>query len=165
MGNAVGDKDDDTAVGEAVRSEIVLAWGAVVAVQRAAAYAYQERGQMEDVKWLERAIHGGYKVRSTGENRVWGWLKISQVAARASRTDAKYRDTFYEARLNVSRCRYLAAMKKNGIARQQDLDKAKQSIESFKQLYPELGGEQWRGQFEALLKQIEEAGQRESNRD
>jgi tetratricopeptide (TPR) repeat protein len=132
-----------------------------LAVQRAAAYAYQERGQAEDAKWLERAIHGGYRLRSTGENRIWGWLKISQVAARAARADQKYRDTFYEARLNVARCRYLAAMKKDGAARKQDLAKARQSIQSFAQLYPEMGGERWRGEFQALLKEIEKADRSE----
>jgi hypothetical protein len=128
-----------------------------LAVQRAAAYTYQERGQAEDAKWLERAIHGGYRLRATGQNRIWGWLKISQVAARAARADEKYRDTFYEARLNVARCRYLAAMKTSGEKRQHDLAKAKQSIQSLAQLYPDLGGDRWRGEFEALLKQIEEA--------
>jgi tetratricopeptide (TPR) repeat protein len=123
-------------------------------VQRAAAYAYQERGQAEDAKWLERAIHGGYRLKSTGQNRIWGWLKISQIASRAARTDPKYRDTFYEARLNVARCRYLAAVKQSGTARQQDLAKAKQSIQSLAQLYPDMGGARWRGEFESLLKQI-----------
>jgi hypothetical protein len=128
-----------------------------LAVQRAAALAYQERGQAEDAKWLERAIHGGYRLRSTGQNRIWGWLKISQVAARAARADQKFRDTFYEARLNVARCRYLAAMKQSGQAREQDLAKAKQSIQSFAQLYPDMGGDRWRGEFQALLKQIDDA--------
>ncbi|HEX2474319.1 MAG TPA: hypothetical protein VHK01_06230 [Lacipirellulaceae bacterium] len=131
-----------------------------LAVQRAAALAYQERGQAEDAKWLERAIHGGHQLRSTGQNRIWGWLKISNVAARAARADEKFRDTFYEARLNVARCRYLAAMKKSGEARQQDLAKAKQSIQSFAQLYPDMGGDRWRGEFQALLKQIDEAEKR-----
>ncbi|HEY3395335.1 MAG TPA: hypothetical protein VGK58_21720, partial [Lacipirellulaceae bacterium] len=126
-----------------------------LAVQRAAAYAYQERGQVEDAKWLERAIHGGYRLRSTGQNRIWGWVKISNVAARAARTDQKYRDTFFEARFNIAKCRYLAAMKQSGAARQRDLAKAKQSIQSFAQLYPGMGGERWRGEFQALLKQIE----------
>ena len=129
-------------------------------VQRAAAYTYQERGRAEDAKWLERAIHGGYRLRSTGENRIWGWLKISREAARAARADPKYRDTFYEARLNVSRCRYLVAMKHDGNERQKHLAKAKQSIESLRQLYPDLGGERWRGEFEALLKQIDSASNR-----
>ncbi|HJQ81340.1 MAG TPA: hypothetical protein VJ828_15370 [Lacipirellulaceae bacterium] len=132
-----------------------------LAVQRAAAYAYQERGQAEDARWLEHAIHGGYRLRSTGQNRIWGWVKISNVAARAARTDQKYRDTFFEARFNVAKCRYLAAMKQSGAARQRDLAKAKQSIQSFAQLYPEMGGERWRGEFQALLKQIEDAAKSE----
>ncbi len=129
-----------------------------LSVQRAAAYTYQDWGKVDDAQWLERAIQGGYKLKSTGQNRIWGWLKISQVAARAARADEKYRDAFYEARVNVARCRYLAAMKRNGNARRQDLAKAKQSIQSVAQLYPDLGGDRWRGEFDALLKQIQTAG-------
>jgi tetratricopeptide (TPR) repeat protein len=132
-------------------------------VQRAAAYTYQERGQNEDPQWLERAIHGGYQVRATGQNRIWGWLKISQVAARVAKSDQKYHDAFYEARVNVARCRYLAAMKTSGDERRQDLAKAKQSIQSLAQLYPELGGDQWRAQFDDLLKQIQSAAGEEAN--
>ena len=128
-----------------------------LSVQRAAAYTYQQRGQVENPEWLERAIHGGYKLRSTGENRIWGWLKISMVASRAARADEKYRDTFYEARANIARCRYLAAIKQSGAARERDLAKAKQSIQSLAQLYPDLGGERWRGEFDTLLKQIQAA--------
>jgi hypothetical protein len=54
-------------------------------------------------------------------------------------------------------------MKNNGEARQQDLTKAKQSIQSLAQLYPELGGEQWRGQFDELLKLIQAAAGQEAN--
>jgi hypothetical protein len=126
-------------------------------VQQAAAKTYQERGQAEDPRWFEHAIHGGHKLRSTGQHRIWGWLKISQVAARAARSDEKYRDTFFEARLNVAKCRYLAAMKANGEQRKHDLLKAKQSIQSVAQVYPELGGDHWRNEFDTLLKQIQSA--------
>jgi hypothetical protein len=94
-------------------------------------------------------------VEKTGQNRVWGWLKISQVAARAAGADPKFRDSFYEARLNISKCRYLAAMKAEGEGRRKDLLKAKQSLQSFAQLYPDLGGERWKPQFEALRQSIE----------
>lgn len=124
-------------------------------VQRVAAYTYQDRGLVEDAKWLERAIHGGHRLRSTGENRIWGWLKIAQVASRNMQADKKLRDTFFEARLNTARCRYHAALKGEGAAQQQHLAKAMQSIQSLAQLYPELGGEQWRGDFESLLKEIQ----------
>ena len=126
-----------------------------LAVQRAAALAYQDRGQHDDAKYFENAIHGGYVVKSNGQNRIWGWLKISQVAGQASKQDDKFKDAFYEARLNISRCRYLAAMKQTGNGRQQDLTKAKQTIQSVAQLYPDLGGDKWKPQFDQLLKDIE----------
>jgi hypothetical protein len=138
-------------------SSILKEKEASLTVQEAAAYTYQSRGQIEGPQWFERAIHGGHRLRSTGENRIWGWLKISQVAARAARTDPKYRDTFFEARLNVARCRYLAAMKTTGAAQQQNLAKAKQGILSMVQLYPKMGGEPWRSEFDALLKDIQKA--------
>lgn len=130
---------------------------ASIVVQRAAALTYQERGQAENAKWLENAIHGGYKLKSTGQNRIWGWLKISQVAQRAARTDEKFRDTFYESRANIARCRFMAALKQPGNERKANLAKAKQGIQSLAQLYPDLGGEKWRGEFDSLMKQIQAA--------
>lgn len=130
---------------------------ASLAVQRAAALAYQERGQREDAKYLENAIHGGVKLKSTGQNRIWGWLRISQVAGRAAHSDEKFRDSFYEARYNIARCRYMAALKQTGDARQNDLTKARQGIQSLAQLYPEQGGEKWKSEFDKLMKQIQTA--------
>jgi len=128
-----------------------------LAVQRAAALTYQERGQREDPKFLENAIHGGIVLKSTGQNRIWGWLKISQATARAARTDEKFRDAFFESRLNVARCRYFAGMKLEGDAKLQDLIKAKQSIQSVAQLYPDLGGDKWKTEFDALMEEIDNA--------
>lgn len=135
-------------------SEVLFEKETSLAVQRAAALTFQERAQREDSKWFEEAIHGGYKLKTTGQNRIWGWVKIAQVAQRASRTNEQFRDAFYEARLNIARCRYLAAMKQSGDARRQDLVKAKQDIQTIAQLYPDLGGERWKGQYDELLKNI-----------
>jgi hypothetical protein len=133
-----------------------------LAAQKAAAQTYQDRGRAEGARWLENAIHGGYTLKSTGQNRIWGWLKISQVAARAARSDKKYSDMFFEARYNVALCRYLAAMKSKDAEKKADLAKAKQSIQSVAQVYPELGGEQWRNKFDGLVKRIQKAaGQKE----
>ncbi|MFO0791114.1 MAG: hypothetical protein U0805_16765 [Pirellulales bacterium] len=128
---------------------------ASLAVQRAAALAYQERGEREDPQWFEQAIFGGTKSKTTGQNLIWGWLKIAQVAGRAVKQDEKFRDAFYEARYNISLCRYLGAMKLQGDARRQGLTKAKQSVQSLAQLYPDLGGDKWKPQYESLLKDIE----------
>jgi tetratricopeptide (TPR) repeat protein len=129
---------------------------ASLAVQRIAALTYQERGQRDDPKFFESAIHGGYK-QPNGQERVWGWLKISTVAARAARSDARFRDAFYEARYNIGRCRYSAAMKKLGDARSKDLTTAKEGIQSFERLYPDMGGEKWKPEFEKLQAQINAA--------
>jgi tetratricopeptide (TPR) repeat protein len=128
-----------------------------LSVQRAAAYAYQQRGQYGDSRWLERAVYGGYKLKSTGKNRIWGWLRIAQVAQRAAVTNKKYWDDFFQARLNVARCRYLVAMKSKGSVRQQNLAKAKQNIQSVIQLYPTLGGERWKAEYDGLMKNIQRA--------
>jgi tetratricopeptide (TPR) repeat protein len=131
--------------------------GSLLSVQRSAAQTYEERGQVEDAKWLEKAIYGGYPAKTGGENRVWGWLKIAEVTARAARTDNAYRDPFFEARFQIARCRYLIAMKAEGDARRSDLNKAKQSILSIVQIYRDVGGEHWRGEFDSLLKQVQVA--------
>lgn len=133
-----------------------------LAAQYAAALTYQQRGQAGDAKWLERAIYGGYRLRSTGENRIWGWLKLAQVANRASRADPKHRDMFFDARLQAARCRYLVAMKSEGAARQQHLTTAKQNIHSIVRLYPDLGGPRWKEQFDRLLKKIQQAAGEQS---
>lgn len=129
-----------------------------LAVQIAAAETYEARGVAEkDPKWFERAIFGGYKLRSTGKNRVWGWLKIALVAERASQSNPKYREVFFEARLAAARCRYLAGVRRTGKERAQDLATAKQSILSLVRLYPNLGGPAWRNRFDRLLQQIQTA--------
>lgn len=144
-------------------SEVLKEKESSLAVQRAAAMTYQLRGQFEDAQWFEYAIHGGYKLKSTGQNRLWGWLRISQVTGRAAGQDQKFRDTFYEARLNISRCRYWAALKQTGAARQQDLAKAKQSIQSLAQLYPDLGGAKWKPSFDGLLQAIQREESKQTN--
>jgi tetratricopeptide (TPR) repeat protein len=130
---------------------------AELSVQRSAAYAYQGWGEADDPKWLENAILGSDKIRSTGKNRIWGWLRLALVAERASRTNPQYREMFFEARLEAARCRYLAAEKASADAKKQQLDVAKQSIRSMLPLYPDLGGEEWRDKFDNLAKQIQKA--------
>ena len=136
-------------------SEILKQKEASLAVQRAAAMTYEERGEREDVKYFENAIHGGNKTKPDGPNLIWGWVKISTVAGRAARSDKTFRDSFFDARLNIARCRYKAAMKKEGEARREDLLNAKLGIQSLSRVYPDYGGERWKPQFEALNKDIQ----------
>jgi tetratricopeptide (TPR) repeat protein len=139
-------------------SQVLAEQESQISVQQAAARTYQQWGAAGGgTRKLERAIYGGYKLRSTGKNRIWGWLKLALVAEQASRTDPKYEDVFFEARLEAARSRYLIGAKSEGTERQQSFATAKQSIRSMLQLYPKLGGERWRDQYEELLKQIQQA--------
>jgi tetratricopeptide (TPR) repeat protein len=139
-------------------SEVLADQEAQLTVQQAAARTYQRWGMTGGgVKKLERAIFGGYQIRSTGKNRFWGWLKLALVAERAMRSDPKYEDVFFEARLEAARCRYLIGTKTAGAERDKHFATAKQSIRSMLQLYPDLGGERWRSAYESLLKQIQKA--------
>jgi len=139
-------------------SNVLAGQEAQLTVQQAAARTYQRWGQTGGgVKKLERAIYGGYQLRSTGKNRIWGWLKLALVAERAARSDPKYQDVFFESRLEAARCRYLIGTKTQGAEREKNLTTAKQSIRSMLQLYPDLGGERWRAGYENLLKQIQTA--------
>ncbi|HVT28393.1 MAG TPA: hypothetical protein VHE81_10310 [Lacipirellulaceae bacterium] len=139
-----------------VFADVLKEKNASLAVQRLAALTYAERGQRDDSKYFESAIHGGYK-QPNGKELVWGWLKISTVAAQAARRDPRFHDAFYEARYNIGRCRYLAAMKKLGDARRKDLTTAKEGVVSFVRLYPDMGGEKWKPAFEKLQEQIKAA--------
>jgi tetratricopeptide (TPR) repeat protein len=136
-------------------SEILKDKEKSLAVQRAAAITYEERGKNEDAKWFENAIHGGNKAKADGQNLIWGWAKISTVAGRAAKKDKTFRDSFFDARLNIAKCRYQAAMKKQGNERRNDLMNAKLGIQSLSQIYPDYGGEKWKPQFEVLLKDIQ----------
>lgn len=139
-------------------SKVLAEQESQLSVQQAAARTYQQWGAgVGGVRKLERAIYGGYKLRSTGKNRIWGWLKLALVAEQAARSDPKYEDVFFEARLEAARSRYLIGAKSTGAERQQSFATAKQIIRSMLQLYPELGGDRWRDQYEELLKQIQQA--------
>src|SRR4029078_3467665 len=111
-------------------SEVLFERESSLEVQRAAALTFQDRAQKEGPKWFEQAILGGYKLKTTGKNRVWGWQKISTLA-QSRRKDTTFRDAFFEARLNIAKCRYLTAMKMNGDARTQELQRADHDIQSI----------------------------------
>jgi hypothetical protein len=80
------------------------------------------------------------------------------VAERAAKSDPKFRDTFFEARLNIARCRYLAALQQDGEDRKKSLSSAKQNIQSVTLNYPDQGGPKWKAQFEDLSKKVAATG-------
>ncbi|QDU88212.1 hypothetical protein Pla175_15840 [Pirellulimonas nuda] len=130
---------------------------AMLDVQKAAAYTYQEWATADDAGMFKLAISGGRPAPETGKNTVWGWSKLASVAGRVMRSNPKFRDTFFEAWLNIARSRYLEAEKAAEPRRAQLLESAQRTITALMQQYPDLGGETSEAQFDQLMKAIQKA--------
>lgn len=108
-------------------------------------------------KLLTDAIVG----RKDGSATLWGWgglgnrLSRKAVVPEDADDDArKSSEQFFQARLELARCRKAIA-EKQPTGRDDALAKAQRDIEVTYRLYPELGGDEMRAAFDALLKQIQ----------
>ena len=103
-------------------------------------------------RFLREAIAG----RKSQGGVAWGWGGIANRLARqaADPKAADARAKFFAARLNVVRCR-LALLAKPGQDRAKLLQMAFNDVSVTYRLYPDLGGDSFRAQFDALLKQIQ----------
>ncbi len=139
-------------------------------LQLAAASALQQWGtEDENAKRLEESIRGSMP-QANKNNLVWGWLRLASIADQAKRKSekkaagkpdttgkvAKYQNLFFEARYHVAQARFAAAKLATGDAHKKQLRKARQSLESMKRLYPNLGGPRWQEAYLKLLKQMEQ---------
>jgi hypothetical protein len=133
--------------------EVLTANNMLVNVQVEAARTYQEwaAGRPEPV-FYERAIAGSYP-DAGGKNIIWGWGRISQIAAKYP----NFRDTFHEASIHLALCRVLLAEKKQGADREKLLKSAFNGIAVVRRLLPDLGGDKWLPQYDAALVQIQKA--------
>jgi len=104
----------------------------------------------EHVGSAYKAAMLGGRPGDDGKNVIWGWGKISTAASRVS----EYRDTFFEARYHVARCRFLMG---KATGSDKVIDQAVQDVLSTYAAYPELGGAKQQAKFNALLKQIQAA--------
>ncbi|MBN2023765.1 MAG: hypothetical protein JW809_13340 [Pirellulales bacterium] len=127
----------------------------MVDAQVEAARTYQEWAATPgNAKYYLFAISGGRAWQKDGRrvNIVWGWGKIAKMVSRS----AKHMDVFHEARLNLARCRLEYALTLSGAERKSTLQQAERDVTVTALLYPELGGPKWRGQYDSLLKKIQE---------
>lgn len=137
-------------------SSILLEKQSILDVQKAAAYTFQEWGADGAPQQLRSAVAGGRSVAGSGKKLIWGWSKMAGIAARFARQQPKYKDLFFECWLNVAKCRYLGGKQESGAARSEELSKARRTIRSMVQQYPDLGGPERQRDFDLLLKQIQQ---------
>jgi hypothetical protein len=128
---------------------------------QAAGMAEQDPAKASEL--LNEAIAG----RRTGSS-YWGWARLSNQLGRqaftsraSEETVAKYKPLFFEARLNLARCRVERAERAQGADRQKLYELAENDVVLTAKLYPDLGGPELKGRFDRLLKQVQKALGRE----
>ncbi|HEX5105661.1 MAG TPA: hypothetical protein VFV87_17700, partial [Pirellulaceae bacterium] len=143
---------------------ILKANSMLLPVQIEAARTYQDWGSFKDSQDnYMRAIVGGRPDKNNpdpkkkNKNVIWGWGEIARLTAPTA-ASSQFKDQFHEARFNLALCRY------NYAVAQQDADKKKLNFQRAKTdialiagFYPDLGGEKWKAQYDALLKRIQSA--------
>ncbi|HYW79980.1 MAG TPA: hypothetical protein VE890_10415, partial [Thermoguttaceae bacterium] len=117
----------------------------IVSAQVEAAYTYQAWGEEKPTAY-KLAIMGSEKHRE-----IWGWGKI---AARVARSPA-HAQIFHEARYNLAYCRFQWALSMAAAEKKEMLAQAEKDILITERLYPDMGGPQWRGKYDELLKKIQ----------
>jgi hypothetical protein len=121
-----------------------------VDVQIEAALTYQEWGDVRP-GYYEFAIKGGQE--KGGKYLVWGWGGIARRVAAYE----QYRSTFHQARYNLALSRFNLAQSQSGSEKSETLKQAELDITRVHQLYPEMGGDEWYGKYDELLKKIQKA--------
>jgi len=136
---------------------ILKATPTMLLAQIEAARLYQDwggtgKGQQDN---YVRAIVGARPDKAKNDkNTIWGWGEI----ARATANNPQYRDQFYDARYNLALCRYQYALAQDDEQKKKEqLQRAKSDIALTAGLYPELGGDEKKKQYDNLLKNIQKA--------
>jgi hypothetical protein len=141
-------------VGAANEFEVVLRDNpALLPVQIEAARTYQEWGALGKPDLFANAIFGARPDKAgNGRNIIWGWFLIGNL----TQGNASFKEQFYEARYSLVYCRYHYGMGQKDSAKKLEMIKlAKRDLTSFASGHSEMGGDRWRPQFDALLKNIQ----------
>jgi hypothetical protein len=141
-------------------TEILTTNNMMVNIQVEAARALQAGATAGQTSWYDRAVRGDSR-GPDGKQVIWGWGKISKIAAaqmyRGPEYKAKYQDTFYDARLQMAQCQYEKSIRASGAQKNKYLSSAKQVLQSTARLYPDLGGPKWQASYDKLMKSVQAA--------
>lgn len=136
---------------------ILKASPTVLPAQIEAARLYQDwgaTGKNQHENYV-RAIVGARPDKSKNDkNTIWGWGEIARMTA----NNPQFREQFYDARYNLALCRYQYALAQ-GDAKEKtkQLKLAKSDIALTAGLYPDLGGDEKKRQYDNLLKNIQKS--------
>lgn len=134
--------------------KIIAASAANIEAQKEWCHTYEAWGKADrEPKHYFKAMTGEVDPRTPGRRLYWGWSYMAQVAVKYPNLI----DTFFEARYKLADCYYQYALLGDGATKQSSLGKAEQAITFLARQYPEMGGEEWYGKYDALLKRIQAA--------
>jgi hypothetical protein len=131
----------------------------VQAAEMLQAAAADSADKAQKAAFLGQAISGYKRPGKPKEAWAWGWAVISnrletQAFAGAGKEALEARDRFYQARLNVVKCR-LDRAEALPQDREKELQKAYDYVSFTFKTHPDLGGPATLKQFDKLLKEIE----------
>jgi hypothetical protein len=121
-----------------------------ITVQIEAAKNLQQWAAGKDVEKLKMAMLGA-EPQANKKKLIWGWGQLAQTAVRFP----NFQKEFFEARLNIAKCRAMIA-ENSGAEKQKLYDAAIADITQTYSRFPELGGPALRGEFDRLLREIQQ---------
>lgn len=122
-----------------------------ITVQMEAARNLQQWSAGKDVEKLKSAMLGAETLPNK-KKLIWGWGQIAQVTARYP----NFQKEFFEARLNIARCRGLIADASSGAEKQKLYEAGITDISQTYSRFPELGGPESRNEFDRLLRELQQ---------
>lgn len=127
--------------------EILTKSPSAVNVQVEAARLLQAWAASDPSKY-KQAISG---LGQGNQGVIWGWAKIASTTLRYE----QFRENFYEARYQMAQCQVGLAKSKPGAERTKLLGDAQRVLTQTKKLYPTLGGDRWKREYDELLNEIQ----------
>jgi len=119
-----------------------------------AAKAYEQWAAVIGPQFASQAYNSalnGAKPGADGKtNLIWGWGRISKMVSGRP----EFRDQFFDARYHVALARFKMGKASNNT---KIMEQAISDITQVAALYPDLGGEQQRKDFDLLMKEIQKA--------
>lgn len=124
-----------------------------VYVQLEAARTLMRWGDAGSVDAYRQAIEGAEPDARTRKNIVWGFGRLAKLVA----SNAALANTFFEARRTMAEARYKIALKQSKSEREKSLARAERVLLMTARLYPELGGDENKTQYDELMRKIQKA--------
>jgi len=136
----------------AIMEEILSQNPAMLDVQVEAARMLQQWSGGKTAEQLTKAVNGYLPSPKNRQNAIWGWGRISVATAGKPNLEK----TFFEARLELARCRYWQGLLEQDPAKREKLlQRAKSDIGQTLFNYPQLGGPEFTERFDKLCREIQ----------